>query len=120
MISSEEEFTLLLRKWHSEEIQVAALAILDHRFVVHVKGHLKFVKTLPQAFMVDDGDGNNAIIHYSNCQFGYGVVTDENGEGRKLPEIMNEDYDEYVRLVSEGGTILIFSIGTKAALTRSE
>lgn len=41
--------------------------------------------------------------------------------GRQLPEIMNEDYDEFVRLVSpDGAVIVIFSIRTKALSTCSE
>ena len=47
MISSEEEFSLLLKKWCGERLQVAVLLLLDERFVMHVKGYINFAETLP-------------------------------------------------------------------------
>lgn len=83
---------------------------LDQKFLLHVKGCIEFEAKEPGAFMLNGGNGNVAIIHFTGCQIRYGIVADLEGAARDIPAIMQQDYDEFFEVVSPGGIrVMIFS-----------
>lgn len=60
--------------------------------------------------MLDGGNGNVAIIHFSDCQIRYGAVADLQGQARNIPVIMQQNYDEFFEVISPSNTrVMIFS-----------
>lgn len=131
MISSEEEFELLVKKWRDEGTQLFIMGAMypahlhgggPWQFVFALKG---FVVTQspeeaePKTFTVRAEEGLPlAVINYSNCRFIYETFATEDEEFRNMMQRTREDvcgkdakYDLSVGLLSPGGgTLTIFTI----------
>jgi len=74
MISSLEDFRLLLKKWRNESTQVAVMAVIrasdEVLSVLHVEGHMD--KIDDSSFVVTDSDRDNiATVYFGNCTLMY-------------------------------------------------
>lgn len=90
MISSAEEFLLLLKKWKTESTQVVAMAALsDHQGMFHIRGTIHTIDESTSTFMLAEVEtANFAIVTFANCTFGFTTFADANVE---FPNEMKEE-----------------------------
>ena len=81
MISSVEEFVLLLKKWSSESADVRVIAsfadpqISSCRGVLRLSGTVTAIDEQTRVFRIGDG-GQFAMIGFAGCRLGYGTGDD--------------------------------------------
>ena len=113
MISTAEEFVLLLRKWASEPIWVSLLFVFQEgpqRGFVHLNGCVSDLDQSNSRFTIADENNNLASFSYADCDFAYEsfesagltVVT-------SLPQLTGRDYEELAIMVTpSNATIAIY------------
>jgi|SRR5271157_6453456 len=90
MISSLEDFRLLLKKWQSESIAVSVMSVVRTSdgvlAVVNVQGLI--TRLHETQFVVSDKNRDSiATVNFGNCTFSYGRTEDMFGhEGAKYDE----------------------------------
>lgn len=79
MISSFEDFGLLLKKWKNESSAVSVISVVQASgeilAVVHVQGSIR--RLTDSSFTVADAKNENiATVNFSNCKFNYSDAGD--------------------------------------------
>ena len=114
MISSHDEFRLLLNKWMSESREIFVIILQqfgsDSRCLAVVVGELFDVDE--HTLSVKGERGNCAMVRFSDCEFDYEVNWDELGV---LPAVLTgREFEDVFTLISPQGTI--FAIGDAALI----
>ena len=113
MISSVEEFILLLKKWKVESASVRLLAsfadaqLSSCRGVLRLSGIITEVDEPTQVFRLGDSE-QFAMIGFAGCRLGYGA-----GDDVQLASQMSEDelLDDLVCLVTPSGiSVCIYTV----------
>jgi hypothetical protein len=113
VISSVEEFILLLKKWRAESARVRVLAsfadaqLSSCRGVLRLSGVVTEIDEPTQVFRLGDAD-QFAMIGFAGCRLGYGT-----GDDVQLSSQMNEaeELDDLVCLVTPAGiSVCIYTV----------
>lgn len=113
MISSVEEFILLLKKWRAESARVRLLASFADpqarscRGVLRLSGIVTELDEPTQVFRLGDAE-QFAMIGFAGCRLGYGA-----GDDVQLASQMSEDeaLDDLVCLVTPSGiSVCIYTV----------
>jgi hypothetical protein len=110
MISSGEEFELLLKKWQSESTKVGVLVVVPEptskpRANCLIAGTIRMIYEEKKAFMVATKNDDTVFAHYSDCTFRYG--TDAEHEIKQFANTLTGGrFDELVLLTSPVGVIV--------------
>ena len=113
VISSVEEFILLLKKWNAESARVRLIAsfsdprVTSCRGVLRLSGVVTGIDEQTQVFRIGDED-QFAMIGFAGCQLGYGT-----GDDLQLSSQMSEaeTLDDLVCLVTPSGvSICVYTV----------
>ena len=115
MISTSEEFVLLLKKWKSESTQVGIVcgfsSGLPSRGIIVVHGIVDELNESEAMFRITDGRSNAAMIRFGECKFVY------EGDSVVLPltRITGEEYSDVAAIVTPSQvTIAVFAVKVDA------
>jgi len=116
MISSVDEFLLLLKKWKSESVRVRIIASFSEpgaeacRGILRMRGPITAIDERAQVFCVGDEE-QSAMIGFSGCRIGYGT-----GDDVQLASHMSESeqLEDLVCLVTPSAlSICVYTVRAK-------
>jgi hypothetical protein len=103
IISSGEEFSLLLKKWKSEDLNVGVIFSIQDTHSVNraasiILGKIADIDEEKSTFVVSDETNSSVLVRYSACWFVYGTGADNAAiaslsakVGRVVPSAAIED-----------------------------
>lgn len=104
MLSTPEEFVLLLRKWATEPIWVSLVFAFQEgsqRGFVHLSGCISDLDEANSRFTVADENHNLASFSYADCQFSYESIDAAVSEiATRLPELTGQEYEELALMLT--------------------
>jgi hypothetical protein len=101
MISTYEEFLLLLKKWKNESTQLSALAIFEEtewstKGMFHIRGSIVSLDEAMATFSIAGEAASFATVTFAACTFIYEHDTDTEA----LSMLTGEQYDEMAIIVT--------------------
>ena len=108
MISSEEEFLLLAKRWQAESRTLVVLGSINGNFACfHVRGYIHYINEPERVISITSDPEHKtwAVINYTSCGFGFDTSDDTENELAQMRETLpeNERFDETIGIVSPGG-----------------
>lgn len=113
MISTSEEFVLLLRKWVTEPVWVSLIFIFQqgsqHSFV-HLTGCISDLDESKFRFTVADQNHNLASFSYADCNFGYeSLDSTALAAIKSLAQVTGQEYEDMAFMITPtDATIAIY------------
>jgi len=104
MISTSEEFVLLLQKWSTEPTWVSLVLVFQEgaqRGFVHLSGCISDLDEAKSRFTIADQNHNLASFSYADCNFDYQSLDPEALERIKsLARVTGHEYEELALMVT--------------------
>ncbi len=118
MISSVDEFLLLLKKWKSETAHVRLIASFNEpggeacRGILRLRGNVTGIDEQSQVFCIGDEE-QSAMIGFSGCRIGYGTGDDVQLSGHMAD---SEQLEDLVCLVTPSAlSICVYTVKPRNA-----
>lgn len=113
MVSTAEEFVLLLRKWHTDPTWVSLIVVFQEgpqRSFVHLTGCISELDESQSRFTIADENHNLASFSYAGCDFGYESPDPIALERIKsLAQLTGQEYEEMAFMITPSdATIAIY------------
>ena len=102
MLSSEDEFLLLLKKWRSESTVISVLGNIDGHLHLCLVGTIAHIDEEEKSCSITCGQ-SFALIDYGGCTFGYSAIEDSADELKKFALTFGHKYEEAVGLKAPAG-----------------
>jgi hypothetical protein len=105
MISSHEEFSLLLNKWRSESKEVFVSVTCQEPPESRIWCSVVAIGSIRHfdvgEFAIADANGNTALVRYSNCRFVYEAQFES-----RFTTLAGKKFEDVFVLVSPSGTYI--------------
>jgi hypothetical protein len=113
MVSSEDDFLLLLRKWRNESMIVSTLGNIGGHLHLCLSGTIAHIDDEEKSFSVVSGN-SFALVDYGDCQFGYSAIEHSVEELTTFARTFGFKYEEAVILTtpSKAHIILTTQLGS--------